>query len=1107
MQIKTYIPTTLRQVLRGSCLLLAFVLVLSGSLLKAQTAQRVIVRGKVIDKQDKRPIAGATVVEIDKDGRTVAGISTDMDGNFALRVTSLQARISVSFISYKTSVINLAGRASLNISLDGSSKDLEDVVIRARKTTTTGGGLVIAERNLTGAITTVRGDDLKELSAASVDQALQGRMPGVDFGTTSGDPGAGMSIKIRGTSSLSGNSNPLIVVDGMPFETTIPDNFDFGTADSQGYAQLLNIAPTDIEEISVLKDAASTAVWGARAANGVLIIKTKRGVIGKPVVSYNFRGTMNKQPRPIPLLSGDQFSMLVPEMVSNAGNLPLNRNTNKEFLYDPNDPYYYYNYGNNTNWIDQITQTGVVQDHNVSMRGGGQKAKYYASIGYLNSRGTTKGTSLERITSRVNLDFTVSSRIRFSTDIGYTYSNNPTNFTDRIRDVAYQKMPNMSPFEYDEYGTLTPVYLSPFSNIQGTFGFSSNLKVTGTFNPLAMAEQGFLNTQVQRVVPKFNLRYDIVPNWLLATFDLQFDINSSKTNTFLPQIATGRNFTETFVNRATDADWDGFGVSSNFKLLFNPQLKNGHTLTSLFSVQSSDERGQTQTSLTSNTASSELTDPSIPSRTITGDLKSGMDQYRTIGLLMNAQYGYKDRYILNASVRMDGNSRFGPNNRYGMFPAVSLRYRLAGEDGEPFMRKFKFIDDLSFRASYGHAGKAPGKNYLFYNNYSTLGWSYMGESGVYPSSLQLDNLRWETLVGKNLGFNLALFRNRVRVDAEIYQNTTKDLLFDKLQLPTYTGYSTLMFNVGTMDNKGWELFVNTIPLKTKNWTLSFDFNIAQNLNTVRSVSEYYPRENNARIGENGKYKTYLQIGNPFGSFYGFQYLGVYRDEADTYARDAAGEIIQGPNGQNIKMRFNYPATDYVFQPGDAKYADLNSDGSIDYKDMVYLGNSIPKITGGFGFNINYRGSWSLQTFFNYRQNYDLINGGKMNTTNMYGFNNQSTAVLRRWRNPGDETDMPRSLYRQGYNWLGSDRYVENASFVRLRQVTLRYTMKPTLLKKLGLKNGNVYVTAENLYTWTNYTGQDPDVSIRGNTDPFSYAQDNSLTPPTKNFVVGVTVGF
>ncbi|WP_242689173.1 SusC/RagA family TonB-linked outer membrane protein [Pedobacter sp. SYSU D00535] len=1071
------------------------------------TAERITVRGKVTDRGDKQPIIGASVVELDKDGRTVAGVSTDIDGNFALRVSNPNNSIAVSFIGYKTFRQAIGGRTTLNIQLAPSANELTEVAITARRPVNNGTGLNIDARNSTVATATVQAKDLEELGAQSIDQALQGRLPGVDFGTSSGDPGAGMSIRIRGTASINGSSDPLIVLDGMPYETQIPEDFNFGTADEQGYAQLLNIAPTDIRDITVLKDAASTAVWGARAANGVLIINTKRGAIGKPQVTYNFKGSLSRQPNAIPMLSGNQFSMLVPEMYANRDGLPLNIQQNKEFQYDPNDPYWYHNYSNNTDWIDQITRIGHMQDHNVSMTGGGEKARYYASVGYVNQLGTTIGTDLSRISSKINLDYNVSSRIRFRTDISYTHVNNTLNYTDKIREVAYNKMPNMAVYEYDEYGNQTPNYFSPLQNIQGRFGFDDKDKVTGTFNPLAMAREGSSRLIGERIVPHFFLQYDILPSWITSTFDLQFDINNTKSKTFLPQVATGRLTTEPFVNRATDSDGDAFTVSSKLNFVFTPRLSEKHTLSSLLSIQTNDNKNYGQFARSSNTASSFLQDPSIPSRLTNPEsrLTSTVFQRREIGVLVNGQYGYLDRYLINAGLRLDGNSRFGPANRYGLFPSISTRWRISGE---PFMRRFEnFLDDLSLRASYGHAGKAPGKDYLFYNLYQNYDFNYLGMSGVFPSNMELTNLRWETLVGKNLGLNLWMFKNRVKLDAEVYKNSTRDLLYDDLQISSFTGFDKVTMNVGTIDNQGWEVSLNTIPVKTRNLTVGFDLNIARNINVVRSVSEFYPKENAARINENGKYKTYLQIGNPFGSYYGFKFKGVYKDQDATIARDKNGNQIIGPNNQIVYMRFNYPLTDYTFQPGDAMYEDINNDGNINYMDMVYLGNGIPKFTGGFGPTFTYKGNWKLNMFFSYRYDYDLVNATRMKTTNMWDFNNQSTEVLSRWRNPGDETIIPRALYRSGFNWLGSDRYVEDASFVRLRSVTLRYNFTKQLLSKLKVKSSSFYVTAENLYTWTNYTGQDPDVSIRGNNDPFKYPEDNSLTPPGRTILMGVTVGF
>jgi TonB-linked SusC/RagA family outer membrane protein len=1078
---------------------IALVMLFSNSLNAQKAVEKITVRGRVIDKIDKKAVIGASVVERDKDMRFITGVATDINGNFAIKISNPANVISFSFLGYKTIIQPVKGRTTINIEMESSAAELAEFVITSKAPTNNGTGLNIEARSSTIATATLEAKEVQEVGASSIDQALAGRLSGVDVGTTTGDPGAGMSIRIRGTASINGSANPLIVVDGMPYETQIPSDFNFGTADEQGYAQLLNIAPTDIKDITVLKDAASTAVWGSRAANGVLIINTKRGAIGRPVITYNLKASLSRQPGAIPLLNGDQYSTLIPEMVMNRDGLPLDINANKEFAYDPNDPLNYYNYSRNSDWISAITQIGYSQDHNISMQGGGEKARYYASVGYLNQTGTTVGTGLDRITAKINLDYNVSSRIRFRTDITYTHVITDFNYTGSIRSVAYNKMPNMSIYRYDEFGNLTPNYFSPAQNIQGRY--------SSTYNPVAMANVGINHQLGERITPKFQLQYSLIPNSVLtATFDVQFDINNSKTQTFLPQLATGRPTNETSVNRATDSDGDGLNIQTKSNLIFIPKLKEGHAFQTLLSLQSNDSRNISHNVATTNTASDILQDPSNPSRTQNSDLTltSGSSQYRSVGALLSAQYGFLDRYLVNAGVRADGNSRFGPNNRYGVFPSVSTRWRISGE---PFMKNVKFLDELSLRASYGHSGNVPSSNYSFYNFYQPYNYSYLGMSGVYPSNMELANLKWETLIGKNLGFNLGILKNRIRVDAEVYQNTTRDMFYNNLQISSFTGFDAVSMNVGTMDNAGWEVGINTIPVKTKNWTVGFDFNISKNINTLRSVSEFYPKTNGVRIDKNGVYQTFLTVGNPFGSYYGFRYKGVYKDADATIARDAAGDQIIGPNGQIIQMRFNYPLTDYQFKPGDAMYEDVNHDGNIDYKDVVYLGNGIPKFTGGFGPSVTFKNNLKLSAFFNYRWGYELINGTKMNTTSMYNFNNQSTAVLSRWRNPGDVTEMPRALYNSGYNWLGSDRYVEDASFVRLRSVTLRYNFTPSYLKKINMKTASFYVTAENLFTWTKYTGQDPDVSSRGDNNPLSYNVDNSMTPPGKTILMGVTIGF
>ncbi len=1097
-------------------LILCFCLLALSGFIGIAQAQSVTVQGKITDT-DNIPITGVTVAEVDADGRTIKAGKTDVAGNFSLKITDKKHKLSFSHISFKSVELSIDNRTLFNQTLLSASKDLQDVVILSVRKADNG-MVPISEKNLTTSQAHINAKELEEMQSASIDQALQGRLPGVDITAASGDPGAGMQIRIRGTSSINGATNPLIVVDGLPYETTIPSDFNFGTSDEVGYAQLLNIAPSDIRDISILKDAAATAVWGSRAANGVVVIVTKRGGVSRPVLSYTVKASVTKQPEALPMLNGDQYSTLIPEEYMNPAGTPLPQTT-KEFQYDPNDPYWYHNYSNNTNWIEAITRTGYIQDHNISMTGGGEKARYFASLGYFNQKGTTIGTNLNRINTRINLDYIVSEKIKFRSDFSYSYTNNNRNFANNLRDIAYRKMPNMSIYEFDEFGNNSGNYFSPFANIQGSYnGLTSSGNVIGTVNPVAMANEATNNIISQRITPHFKLDYTIKKNILQATFDVQFDINNTKNKSFLPQTATGRLFTEPAVNRSYDGDIDVFNVTTKTNLVYTPEFKNPkHSLVSFISLNTFDNKSTSHEVLTSNTASSILVDPSSPSRTQNSESKLQSNQYetRSLGLLLSTQYSYLDKYIFNAGIRGDANSRFGADHRYGVFPSVSARWRISGEK---IFKNVKSIDDLSLRLSYGQSGNAPTRDYTYFSIYNalitggaatTIGtpFSYLGQGGIYPSNPELKDLRWETIVGQNLGVDLSMFKRRITVTLDFYKNKTKDLFFANpgLQISSFTGFNTIDQNVGTMDNQGFELGLNTTPYKSKNWQVDLNFNVSSNQNIIREISPLYP-SSKGDVTTNGQYATFLKVNNPFGAFYGYKFKGVYKDLASTIAADEKGKPIIGPNGQTVYMKFNYPSIGYTFQPGDAIYEDINHDGNINYQDVVYLGNSNPKFTGGFGSSVSYKGQLKLTAFFNFRYKNDVINGTKMNTTNMYGFDNQSTAVLRRWRKEGDVTDIPRALYRNGYNFLGSDRYVENASFIRFRTITLRYTAPKKIADKLKLKNISGYITGENLYTWTKYTGQDPEVSLRGS-DPFRVAFDQSFTPPAKIFTIGISASF
>ncbi|RYZ29498.1 MAG: SusC/RagA family TonB-linked outer membrane protein, partial [Chitinophagaceae bacterium] len=876
--------------------ILCVITLLQHSVAKAQVAPVTItIQGRVLD-QDKKPLQGVTVAEVDADQRTIRAVKTDVEGNFAFKIQNKADSLTFSFIGTETIKLGIGNRTVFTVTMQTKAGDLGEVVVSAQRRHDNG-MMSIRERDLTTASTRINAKELEEMQAASIDQALQGRLSGVDITASSGDPGAGMQIRIRGTASINAGSDPLIVVDGMPFVTDIPSDFNFGTADELGYASLLSIAPTDIRDITILKDAAATAVWGSRAANGVIIINTKRGTIGKPQLTYTFKGSVLKQPDAIPMLSGDQYSTLVPEAFMNRNGNPLNTQTVKEFQYDPTDPYWYHNYSNNTNWVKAITQIGWTQEHNVAMTGGGERAKYYASFGYFGSKGTVIGTGLDRVNVRINLDYDVSSRIKFLSDVAFTHSDNDRGYVTNLRDIAYKKMPNMSVYEYDEFGNLTPNYFSPAFNVQGQFqGVNNNGTMSGsnnTVNPVAMATQARYKVLSQKVVPHFRLQYSILPsNVLTAVFDVTFDITNTKNKSFLPQTATGRAWTDFNVNRAYDGDLDNFTVQTKTSLIYEPRIKNPkHDFRSSLIFFTYDGKRVSQEARTSNTASSLLTDPSDPSRTYgSTDLAigSGQSQFRNISLTFQNQYKFLDRYIINVGGRAEGNSRFGPANRYGIFPSVSTRWRISGE---PFLKRYQsWLDDLSLRLSWGITGNSPRSDYSFYNTYANFDWGYLGQSAVFPANMELTNLRWEKTTEYNTGINLILFKNKINLDVEMYRRRTTDLFFNGLQISSFTGFNSVDMNVGTMDNQGFEVSLFTQPYKSKNWTVDFNINVARNENIIREISDFYPRER-GNINSNGQYKTYMQVNNPFGSFYGFRYLGVYKDLDATIAKDAGGKPI------------------------------------------------------------------------------------------------------------------------------------------------------------------------------------------------------------------------
>src|SRR5574344_591552 len=1080
-------------------------------------AQSVVV-GHVTDAADGSAVIACTVAEIDANNRVVSGTVTDINGNYSIKIKNPKNKLSFSYIGYQKQVFSI-GASRLNVVLKDNSIAIRQVVVTAKKKANDN-NFSIPKREVSMAVSTISTKEFEGLSVASVDDALQGRVAGLDI-VTSGSPGAGAQMRIRGTSTITGKSQPLIVVNGIPFDGDVNSDFDYNNANTEQYADLLNVNVDDVEEITVLKDAASTAMWGSKGANGVIQITTKKGVVGKTRLQYSYRLSGALQPKGMSMLSGDDYTMLMKQEYFNQKLDSKQSSENYEFnQLNYNTSFSeYLNYNNNTDWIDEVTRYGWTHDHYLTISGGGERAKFRVSGGYYKSSGTTIGQEYSRFSTRTELDYTVSDRLRFTSEIQFTYSDRDKNWnqdSQSLLSIAYKKMPNVS--IWDNYSSVPTYYNTPGTmySVNGATTFNSqqaNLK-----NPVAIANLGKNNEKSYRLVPTFRLQYDFFnPDDLYLRYSgyVSFDMNNDQIETFLPSECTNSSWDASDVNLSTRSNAEKLTISTENSITFQSKSWENHDLQAAITLQTSDSKSHSQYVSSYGHPSSELTDASTLGRI--SSLTNGNTINRTMGLMSRIHYGYKGRYIFDASLRMDGSTRFGEDERYGWFPGVGAKWIISDEKFMKFAENVVTL--LAVRPSWGIAGRQPDANYLQYSLLSPDNYGYMGLSSVTPLRIQLSNLKWEKVISTNFGVDIELWNGTVAATLDLYHKRTRDLLFANLAISSTSGFSTLTYkNAGDMDNDGWEFDVSFNKfIKKGKFSMDFNVNLANNKNTIVKLdpavmSEY--NDNASTIG-NGVYLTRLQENNSIGSIYGFHYLGVYQYSYDKYdptkgitncpvARDADGNVMTDYNGNPKKMYYRYNSTKYQFQGGDAMYEDVNHDGSIDEYDVVYLGNSCPKLTGGFGLTLRYD-AFSLTAFCNFRYGNKIINLARMNAENMYYAYNQCTTVNWRWRKEGDITDVPRAVYEQGYNWLGSDRYVEDGSFLRMKYLTGRYTFPSKTVKKWGLTQLSLYFTVKNLFCITKYSGADPEISSTS-TD-FGVVKDNSTTPLSKDWTAGITISF
>lgn len=1127
-----------------------------GALCSAMTisAQDHRISGTVSDEFG--PVIGCNVIEKDANNRNVNATITDVNGNFQLAIKNPKNKLVVSYVGYKTFSQVIGSQTNFQVQLKDAN-ELGTVTVTAKQRFR-GDGLSIPKDEVSVATQTMNMEIVDGLAFTSADEALQGQIAGLDIVANSGNLGAGTTMRMRGVTTINGSSEPLIVVNGNIMDVPDAKDTDWSTATEETYSSLLSINVNDIESIDIMKDAAATAIWGARGANGVISIKTKRGKRGKIRIDYNFSLQGNWQPKGYNLLSGDEYTMLMKEELYNPTQNPSATTNINELNYNKSWAEYN-NWNDNTDWVKAVTQTGWNQSHGLTISGGGEKAVFRISANYDHQTGTIIKQVLNRFSTRLNLEYYVSDKLKFTTEFPLTYTKNQKSYAN-ILGKALSMAPNMSIYREDGNGFDTNEYYIMLpsadkdeygSSVSGTS--SLQLKsVRDIGNPVAIANLAWNNESTYRITPDFRINYYFLGNddhktRLDYEGQVYLDIFSKSNPTYCPGSLSTNGWKDNSYNLYTMDDYNSFQFQTRHQLIFTPKFKNediAWMMLGRWELTSGTSYGQ-------NVSERKLPlgaqSPTLPAEI--SNMSTSNGEWRSMAGVFSTHLSYKGRYNADFTVRADGTTRFGDNNKWGYFPGMSVRWNISDEPWMKWSRKV--LSMLAFRPSWGVNGRTPSSEYLQYAKYAA-GSQYGNGNTMLPSTrvdgLQLSDLKWEKTTSWNLGANLGLFDDMIEADFNYYYKKTKDLLNPGVAISSQTGYTTLAWkNIGSMENKGWEFNITAKKfIKAGKFSMDASFNVAQNFNKITEMDQTVLDGINEdwSADSRGKYLKRIQVGNALGSIFGLRHKGVYQYSYDylenlrrqgyvmegnekimirnnndlvdylnnrflpsgktvPIALNSEGKVITGSDGKPLRMTYNSKdgGETYKFDGGDVIYEDVNHDGTINSLDMVYLGNSNPKFSGGFGFTFRY-GNWSLRTNFVYRTGFKVVNFARMGVEKMYDTTNQSTAVNWRWRKNGDVTEIPRALYNYGYNWLGSDRYVEDASFLRFSYVSLSYDVPKKFLKSLGLNTLRFDFSGQNIFVWSKYSGTDPEHANNG----WNFASDSSQTPRSKSFTLRMRIG-
>lgn len=1053
----------------------------------AQQQQTREVSGTVVDASGE-PVIGANVLV----KGTTNGVITDIDGNYTLSNVPANAVISISYIGYQPLELKAGSKELAKVVLKEDAEVLDEVVV-------VGYG-VQRKRDVTTSISSMKASELA-VPVSSVDQAIVGKMTGVQVTQPNGIPGGGLTIKVRGSGSITAGTDPLYVVDGFPMSS------EAGSGTGQNVSPLSTINMNDIESIEVLKDASAAAIYGSRGANGVVIITTKRGKEGKdlkPTVQYDGYAGFQQRTKKIDMLNAYDYARLSYDAHNNAyldllaskglegsiadtneeRNLKLGNNpdiTNQAYLLPPEImPYVNGVQGlTDTDWQDEVMRTALTHSHNLSLSGGNQSVRYFVSGNYAREEGIVIGSDFEQMGARGKVDANYK-KFSFGTNLSFNYS-------------VYDIVPTEDRFKEETIvaSALAMSPIMPVYNADGSYNFDQwrwQYAQPQIVNPVALANEKEDQMKRYRFMGNAYGEYELYDGLKFRT-SFGVDFNSYSRSYYRPStLPTSLNPTPPSIPEGSKRDKNMLNWVWENTLSYNKTFHKDHQLSAVAGWSAQKE--SVNTSLIAGTGYPNDLVHTVNAATAVTDWDATAYEWSLLSALARVQYSYKGKYMLSGALRADGSSRFGQNNRWGMFPSVSAGWYISEED---FMKATSsWLSSLKLRVSYGISGNFNIGNYEYYallgqSNYVFGKGEGALSNGLYPSTAGNPDLGWEKTAMFNVGLEFGLF-NMLTFELDVYTSTTSDMLLD-VPVAEYSGFSTVPMNIGKVNNKGVEFSLST----TNTWgdfTWNNRFNISANRNKVVDLGGV-----DEMITTQESVTFITKVGEPIGNYYTLVTDGVFANQAE----------IDNSRDPDISKRKH--ANVEGAKPGDFRFKDMDGNMEINENDRAITGNYMPDFTYGYSTELKYK-NVDLSVAMQGVQGNEIANIFRRYINNMEGGGNCQADALDRWQsesNPGSGQVVRANRSATGMNGTTSTWHIEDGSYLRIKNITLGYTLPEKWLAGAGISRARVYFSTQNPFTFTKYSGYNPEVNMKGTS--LTPGIDYGTYPLAKSFVFGVNVTF